>query len=83
MTNNMDEFIAAKLEMGPSDCPALTMEWMEEHGIKYTESGYHYTLQKMNRHMKMLERYGIVRYTGRTVSKNIRAKIWELDINEE
>ena len=83
MTDNMDEFIAVRLESGPADCPSLTMEWMNLHGIRYTDSGYHYMLQKMNRHMKSLERYGIVRYTGKVVSSNIRAKIWELDINEE
>ena len=83
MTDNMDEFIAVRLESGPADCPSLTMEWMNLHRIRYTETGYHYMLQKMNRHMKSLERYGIVRYTGKVVSSNIRAKIWELDINDE
>ena len=78
MTDNMDEFIAVRLESGPADCPSLTMEWMNLHGIRYTDSGYHYMLQKMNRHMKSLERYGIVCYTGRVVSSNIRAKIWEM-----
>ena len=78
MTDNMDEFITARLEYGPTDCTSLTIEWIKMHGIRYTDSGYHYTLQKMNRHMKSLERYGIVRYTGKVVSSNIRAKIWEL-----
>ena len=52
MTDNMDEFIAVRLESGPADCPSLTMEWMNLHGIRYTETGYHYMLQKMNRHME-------------------------------
>lgn len=51
---------------------------MNHHFIKYTDAKYQHYKQLVNRHMKSLEKCGIVRYTGRTVSMSDRSKIWEL-----
>lgn len=74
-----DEFIIECLkEYSGCTCPGITLKWMEHIGMKYTDWDYHHRLQQTNRHMKALEKYGIVRYTGRTVSMSDRSKIWEL-----
>lgn len=83
MIDEVDRFITVSLRSGAADCPSLTLKWMDMHGIRYTDSEYKRLLQKMNKHMRSLEKYDIVRYTGKVVSSNIRAKIWELVLNEE
>lgn len=58
-------------------CPEIALKWMEFCEIRYTESTYHNTLKKFNNRMRSLEKFGCVRYTGRTVSRSDRSKIWE------
>lgn len=74
----LDEFIKQCIADGVSTCSEITLKWMEHIGMRYTEWDYHHRLQQTNRHMKTMEKYGIVRYTGRTVSMSDRSKIWEL-----
>ncbi len=73
----LDCFILECLSKGVSTCPGITHEWMDYSGMKYTEPMYNKCLTKINRHMKQLEKYGLVRYTGRTVSASDKSKIWE------
>ncbi len=73
-----DEFIKDCVTHGINTCSEITMLWMEIENVRYTDEEYHHRLQRVNRRMKSLERYGIVRYTGRTVSMSDRSKIWEL-----
>ena len=74
----LDYFILECLKSNGTDtCPGITREWMEYSGIQYTEPMYNKMLTKINRHMKQLEKYGLVRYTGRTVSASDKSKIWE------
>ena len=74
----LDEFIKQCIAGGIDTCSEITLKWMEHIGMRYTEWDYHHRLQQTNRHMKTMEKYGIVRYTGRTVSMSDRSKIWEL-----
>ena len=74
----LDEFIKQCIADGVNTCSKITLKWMEHIGMRYTEWDYHHRLQQTNRHMKTMEKYGIVRYTGRTVSMSDRSKIWEL-----
>ena len=74
----LDYFILECLKSkGIDNCPRITIEWMDHSGTQYTELMYNKMLTKINRHMKQLEKYGLVRYTGRTVSASDRSKIWE------
>ena len=59
-------------------CPHAAIFFMEEKGIHYTEYEYQHLKTVINRKMKIMERYGMVRYTGETVSFNDRSKIWEV-----
>lgn len=77
----LDYFILECLRSkGIDNCPKITLEWMDYSGIRYSEQMYNKMLTKINRHMKQLEKYGLVRYTGRTVSASDRSKIWEVMI---
>lgn len=60
-------------------CPTIADAWMEAEHIRYTEEHHHMFRNMVNRHMKMLARYGYVRYTGATVSSSDKSKIWELN----
>ena len=74
----LDYFILECLKSkGIDNCPRITLEWMDYSRIPYSELMYQKMLTKINRHMKQLEKYGLVRYTGRTVSASDRSKIWE------
>ena len=59
-------------------CPDAATAFMQENGIRYSEYQHNHLKTMINRKMKILERYGMVRYTGRIVSSNIRSKIWEV-----
>ena len=74
----LDGFIKDCVEHGINTCPEIAILWMEIMDVRYTDMEYHHRLQYINRRMKTLEKYGIVRYTGRTVSMSDRSKIWEL-----
>ena len=77
----LDYFILDCLKYkGIDNCPRITHEWMDYSGIQYTELMYNKMLTKINRHMKQLEKYGLVRYTGRTISASDKSKIWEAAI---
>lgn len=77
-TTWLDNFIKECLIKGVNTCPNIASAWMNHHFIKYTDAKYQHYKQLVNRHMKSLEKCGIVRYTGRTVSMSDRSKIWEL-----
>ena len=84
MIDNMDEYILQYIKtFGQGNCPEMAKFLITIRKENYTDDRYQTYLKRINRHMKTLEKYGIVRYTGRTVSSSLRAKIWELDINEE
>lgn len=59
------------------NAPRIVIEWMNYSRTPYTEMMYKNMLTKVNRHLKQMEKYGLVRYTGRTISANNKAKIWE------
>lgn len=76
-----DEWILNYMAAVPDDrrtCPDAATYFMQQNGIRYSESEYQHLKTVINRKMKIMERYGMVRYTGRTVSSNIRSKIWEV-----
>ena len=74
----LDYFILDCLKSkGIDNCPRITLEWLNYRGIRYSELMYKKTLTVINRHMKQMEKYGLVRYTGRTISANNKSKIWE------
>ena len=74
----LDGFIKDCVEHGINTCSEIAVLWMEIMNVRYTDMEYHHRLQYVNRRMKSLEKYGIIRYTGRTVSRSDRSKIWEL-----
>lgn len=81
MTDNMDEYILQYLNtFCQGNCPEMAKFLITIRKENYTNDRYQTYLKRINRHMKTLEKYGIVRYTGRTVSFSLRAKIWELVI---
>ena len=63
---------------GERTCPAASLRFMDQNSIRYTEYEYQHLKTVINRKMKILEKYGMVRYTGETVSFNDRSKIWEV-----
>ena len=57
--------------------PRIAIEWLHYSKIPYTELMYKKTVSKITHHLKQLEKYGLVRYTGKTISASNKAKIWE------
>ena len=75
---NIDVFIVGCIKNGINTCPDIAVNWMSWHKIQYTDAKYQHFKQLVNRHVKTMEKYGLVRYTGRTKSANDKSKIWEL-----
>lgn len=76
-----DEWILDYMRRAEYDhrtCPDAAIYFMQQNGIRYSEYEYQHLKTVINRKMKIMERYGMVRYTGRTVSSNIRSRIWEV-----
>ena len=76
-----DEWILNYMRSVPDDrrtCTDAALQYLTDNGIRYTEYEYQHMKTVINRKMKIMEKYGMVRYTGRTVSANIRSKIWEV-----
>ena len=59
-------------------CPHAALIFMAKNGIRYSDYEYQHLKTVINRKMKIMEKYGMVRYTGETVSFNNRSKIWEV-----
>lgn len=59
-------------------CPHAALQYMAEKNTRYIECDYKNLRNTINRRMKIMEKYGIVRYTGETVSFNDKSKIWEV-----
>ena len=76
-----DEWILDYMRTAPMQqrtCPHAALIFMEQNNIHYTEYDYNHLKTVINRKMKILEKYGMVRYTGQTVSFNDKSKIWEV-----
>ena len=58
--------------------PHAALQYLAENNIHYTEYEYQHLRTAINRKMKIMEKYGMVRYTGETVSFNDKSKIWEV-----
>ncbi len=76
-----DEWILNYMRKAKYDhrtCPHAALQYMAEKNIRYTEYEYQHLKTVINRKMKIMEKYGMVRYTGETVSFNDKSKIWEV-----
>lgn len=79
--NVTDEWILDYMRTAPINqrtCRDAALIFMAHNGIRYTDYEYQYLKTVINRKMKIMEKYGMVRYTGETVSFNDRSKIWEV-----
>lgn len=63
------------IEQLPSDPPHMALVWMDAQGIRYTDHDYQHFRNVINRKMKILEKYGMVRWTGEIADRN-GAKVW-------
>ena len=70
--NPSDDWI---LEHLPSSCPELAIDWIKESGLDLNDLNYQHFRNILNRKMKSMERYGIVRWNYQTMPKT-GAKIW-------
>ena len=67
-----DEWI---LEHLPGTCPEMAIEWMKETGQHFTDALYATIKNRLQRHVKSMERYGIVEYRYEVKEG---AKIWHI-----
>ena len=75
-----DEWILDYMRTAKYDhrtCPHAALQYLAEKNMRYTEYEYQHLKTVINRKMKIMEKYGMVRYTGETVSFNDKSKIWE------
>ena len=70
--NPTDDWLLERL---PSSVPELTIEWMTEQKINYSDYRYQLYRTRINRRMKSLEKYGMAEWNG-GITPQDRAKIW-------